>query len=129
MNRIAEINDRFRATLNQELGKVIITRSVNELPLGTKIRLANAVTEYSQFNDIDPHDEHDFGQIQMNGESYYWRIDYYDKDFQYGTYDPGNLSITKRVLTIMHRDDYQSFDACPALFEIAGLFTSEYSTI
>jgi hypothetical protein len=107
MSHIAKINDSFRATLNPKLGKVVITQSINELPLGTKLQLVQAVSEYSQFYaGIDPHDEHDFGLVHMNGEHYCWKIDYYDKNFQYNSHDPGNLSVTKRILTIMHRDDY-----------------------
>ncbi|WP_042467047.1 DUF3768 domain-containing protein, partial [Sphingomonas sp. FUKUSWIS1] len=35
----------------------------------------------------------------------YFKIDYYDAAFQYGSEDPADASITQRVLTIMVRED------------------------
>lgn len=35
----------------------------------------------------------------------YFRIDYYDAALEYGSEDPADASITRRVLTIMLRED------------------------
>ena len=54
----------------------------------------------------DPYNEHDFGSFNHKGEQIYWKIDYYDKNYQYCSEDPSNLSITNRAMTIMLAEEY-----------------------
>ena len=54
----------------------------------------------------DPNNEHDFGSFNHKGEQIYWKIDYYDKNYQYCSEDPSNLSITNRAMTIMLAEKY-----------------------
>ena len=44
--------------------------------------------------------------IKFQNDIYFWKIDYYDINFLYHSPDPSNTSITDRVLTIMHADEY-----------------------
>jgi hypothetical protein len=84
-----------------------MTHGVSELPLDTKARVINAVRSFEQFTaDNDPHREHDFGDIEIDGESYFWKIDYYDFAMDGGSEDPANPEKTTRVLTIMRADEY-----------------------
>lgn len=55
----------------------------------------------------DPYDEHDFGQVEIDGEeAIYWKIDYYaDNTFEYGADEPWKEE-TVRVLTIMLASEY-----------------------
>lgn len=50
--------------------------------------------------------EHDFGSFDYNGEKIYWKIDYYDKSYQYLSENPANPEVTNRVLTVMLADEY-----------------------
>lgn len=105
MNKIAALNDAFRATFRG--GRVMMTASVNALPLEVTATALSKVRSFSAFTrDNDPHGEHDFGSFDHAGHTFFFKIDYYDKECQYGSEDPANPEITTRVLTIMLAEDY-----------------------
>jgi len=102
--RIAELNDSFRKTFRG--GLVVLTRGVEESP--HRDRILQAVREY-QFHGIDgnnPYGENDFGVIVVEGERYYFKIDYYDQCLQCHSPDKADPKVTKRVMTIMKADEY-----------------------
>jgi hypothetical protein len=104
-DRIRVLNDNFRSTFVG--GRVLTTAGVAELPLDTKARLILATQSYTNFSkDNDPHGEHDFGSIEFEGDTYFWKIDYYDLDCRYGSEDPSDPAKTTRVLTIMRAAEY-----------------------
>ena len=104
-DRIKLLNDNFRSSFIG--GQVVMTRGVAELPLDMKARLILAVQSFSNFTkDNDPHREHDFGNFEIEGETYFWKIDYYDLDLKFGSEDPADPEKTARVLTIMRADEY-----------------------
>jgi len=104
-DRIRVLNDNFRSTFVG--GRLQTTAGVAALPIDTKARLLLAVQSFSNFTkDNDPHGEHDFGAIELEGETYFWKIDYYDLDCRYGSEDPSDPEQTTRVLTIMRPDEY-----------------------
>lgn len=103
--KIRFLNDRFRQTFNG--GKVLMTSGVSELPLSEQITLMNLVRTFDDFGeDNDPYGEHDFGKIDFNGEPYFWKIDYYDVDFEGLSPDPTDETVTNRVLTVMLAEEY-----------------------
>ena len=64
MNKIALLNDNFRTTFVG--GRVVVTASVNELPLDVKAQALLKVQTFSAFTaDNDPHGEHDFGSFEI----------------------------------------------------------------
>ncbi|NKE48636.1 DUF3768 domain-containing protein [Roseomonas frigidaquae] len=73
-----------------------------------RARVIEAVQTFSAFTgDNDPHGEHDFGAIDLPGvERVFWKIDYYDPSFEFGSEDPADPKITRRVLTIMLASEY-----------------------
>src|SRR5690348_1780237 len=102
-DRIRVLNDNFRSTFVG--GRVLTTARVAELPVDIKARLLLAVQSFSQFsNDNDPHGEHDFGSIELEGERYFFKLDYYDLDCRCGSEDPSDPAKTMRVMTIMRAD-------------------------
>ncbi|WP_395517722.1 DUF3768 domain-containing protein [Pseudorhizobium flavum] len=54
----------------------------------------------------DPHGEGDFGSVMVEGQKYLWKIDYYDKNMEYGSDDPSDPKVTQRVLSIFRAEDY-----------------------
>jgi hypothetical protein len=56
--------------------------------------------------DNDPHGEHDFVSVVLDGSTYFAKIDYSAPDMQHGSEDPSSRANTVRVLTIMRSDDY-----------------------
>jgi hypothetical protein len=104
-DRIRLLNDNFRTTFVG--GQVVMTRGVAELPLGDKARVVLAVQTFADFNtDNDPHGEHDFGNFELAGENYFFKVDYYSPDLKGGSEDPADPEKTTRVLTIMRADEY-----------------------
>ncbi len=102
---IRVLNDNFRATFIG--GRVLMTAGVDALPIDTKARVLLAVQSFSNFtNDNDPHREHDFGSFEIEGETYFFKIDYYALEMDGGSEDPADPEKTTRVLTIMRADEY-----------------------
>ncbi|WP_246710066.1 DUF3768 domain-containing protein [Rhizobium leguminosarum] len=102
---IRGLNDAFRC--NPTVGRVVITPGVGALSHDQRLTLLRAVVGFGDFNaGNDPYNEHDFGAIEQDGISYFWKIDYYDQDYDMGSPDPANPHVTRRVLTIMRADEY-----------------------
>jgi hypothetical protein len=97
---IRSLNDEFRQTFVG--GRVVMTDGINALPDVIKAQVLSSVRQFTDFTpDDDPHGEHDFGAFEVDGEKFFWKIDYYDKSLEYGSEDPANPDVTTRVLTIM----------------------------
>ena len=103
--RIRELNDAFRRTFSG--GKVVMTASVASLP--DMVR-ANALLEVARFDDFtaenDPHHEHDFGSFELCGRAFFFKVDYFDANMEFGSEDPSDPTKTARVLTLMLAEDY-----------------------
>ena len=105
MNKIALLNDTFRSTFLG--GRVLVTPGVRELSPDTKERLLQEVRVFNTFDaDNDPHGAHDFGSIELEGKTFFFKIDCYDKACEFGSEDPADPEKTTRVLTIMRADEY-----------------------
>lgn len=71
------------------------------------IAAVSAVRAFDAFvADDDPHGEHDFGAFDLSGERLFWKIDCYDKDLAFGSPDPTDPSVTRRILTVMLASEY-----------------------
>lgn len=106
-DRIRELNDRFRTTMLPSLGRVVATQGVMALGDATLHHLVARTRQYQAFNeDNDPYGEHDFGKMVLDGKAFFWEIDYYDTEYEYGSEDPADEQQTRRVLTIMCASEY-----------------------
>jgi hypothetical protein len=104
-DRIRLLNDNFRTTLVG--GRMFMTAGVDALPVDTKARVLLAVQSFDNFTkDNDPYREHDFGSFEIEGETYFFKVDYYALDMDGGSEDPADPEKTTRVLTIMRADEY-----------------------
>ncbi len=103
--KIRAHNDNLRRRLVG--GQVVLTNSVSDLPPPKRMEVIAAVMNFCVFDqENDPHDEHDFGMVDVQGAKYFWKIDYYDQSMEAGSPDPADPEVTKRVLTIMRADEY-----------------------
>jgi hypothetical protein len=103
--RIAVLNDKFRRTFAG--GKVVLTASVAELPAMVKADALHRVAMFNEFTlDNDPSGEHDFGSFELVSRTFFWKIDYFDKNLEFGSEDPADPEKTTRVLTLMLAQDY-----------------------
>jgi hypothetical protein len=102
---IAVLNDTFRRTFSG--GRVLMTCGVSELPDMVKAQAMCAVAAHNTFTeDNDPHGEHDFGSFELCGRQFFWKIDYYDRNAEFGSEDPSDPNQTTRVLTLMLASEY-----------------------
>ena len=105
IKKIRELNDNLRQNFSG--GRVMLTRGVADLPLATRLKIMQKVQSFNNFNPSnDPYSEHDFGAFDLEGVTYFWKIDYYDLNYEYLSIDPSDTTITNRVLTIMLADEY-----------------------
>ena len=103
--RIRELNDTFRTTFTG--GGVMMTSGVAEMKPEARANLITAVRSFDRFDrGNDPHGEHDFGAVEIEGEKFFWKIDYYDLAMSQHSIDAANPEATIRVLTIMYADEY-----------------------
>ncbi|GGN55609.1 hypothetical protein B2G71_19675 [Novosphingobium sp. PC22D] len=107
---LARLNDRCRHGLDRN-ARTVMTRTclgtfagdskVNELVAQAQILAAIRKFVYP----ADDRSEHDRGQIEYQGHTVYFAIDAYDTNLEYGSPDPADASVSRRVMTIMMRDD------------------------
>jgi hypothetical protein len=103
--RIRELNDRFRTTMTG--GRVMMTAGVDALPSDVKAVVIRRVATFADFTpDNDPHQEHDFGSFEVAGRKFFFKIDAYDLNMEFGSEDPADSTKTIRVLTIMLASEY-----------------------
>lgn len=102
---IRYLNDRFRSTFQG--GQVVLSRGIRALPKMDVAAIMLLVSTYDDFTAAnDPYFEHDGASFEYNGKKIIWKIDYYDKDYEYLSPDPADITKTNRVLTIMLADEY-----------------------
>lgn len=105
MTDIKTLNDNLRKSLIG--GRVILTQGINTKIPTDIARILAKVRNFDNFTpDNDPYGEHDFGSFEYKGEKIFWKIDYYNKNYQYLSEDPSNPDVTNRVLTVMLADEY-----------------------
>lgn len=95
-NAIAAKNDLLRKTLGC---RVVVTAALHHSP--KKDAVVAAVREFDAFTpDNDPYGEHDCAFLEVDGEQFYFKFDYYDDNYEFYQED-GN-----RVLAIGFASDY-----------------------
>lgn len=105
--RIRLLNDTFRKRPGLGLGKVVLTRGVVTMPPGFARKALEAVQHFDAFDRAnDPNGEHDFVSVEVDGHRVFGKIDYLDREMEYGSPDPANPDVTTRVLTVMLADEY-----------------------
>ena len=103
--RIAMQNDDFRHTF--EGGTVVTTTGLRAQGDVFVVRALRSVKTFGNFNaGDDPYSEHDFGAFALDGHKLFWKIDYYDPTMEYGSDDPADPAVTRRLLTVMMAQEW-----------------------
>lgn len=103
---IRRLNDQFRR-FGIGNGRVTFTLGIHDQGLGFTGDVIDAVRDFEAFDrDNDPHGEHDFGALTVDGQRIFFKIDYYDLDLQGHSPDAADPEVTHRVLTIMLASEY-----------------------
>jgi Protein of unknown function (DUF3768). len=104
-DRIRTLNDDLRQHLLG--GRAVITPGVAALGQQAVDRIIKTIAVYNDFcHANDPHEEHDFGSFQADGQTIFFKIDYFDTTLTYHSPDPSDPCVTERVITIMLADEY-----------------------
>jgi Protein of unknown function (DUF3768) len=105
-NRIRDLNDRFRR-LRQGNGRIFVTAGIQARGPVFVAEAICAVRAFDSFSpDNDPHGEHDFGAVNVDGTRVFWKIDYFDPTLSHGSEDPADETKTCRVLSVMLAQEY-----------------------
>ena len=105
--RIRDLNDAFRKTLDPTLGRMVLTAGVSALPSDVRAMAIRKVATFDAWSaDNDPHGEHDFGNFDLAGRKFFFKVDYYDPSLDAGSADPADPAKTTRVLTLMLAEEY-----------------------
>lgn len=104
--KIRKLNDEFRKNLISKTGiiywKLILTKWVLWFSEYQQIKIIKKAIAFNKFTeDNDPYGEHDFWTIEIYWTKFFWKIDYYDKNCEYGSLDPSDEKKTTRVMTIL----------------------------
>src|SRR4051812_35217994 len=102
---IRTLNDHLRRDFSS--GIAFMTPGVAALGVAAAERIFKTIAVFDDFCQAnDPHQEHDFGSFEAEGETVFFKIDYYDKALTMHSPDPANPAVTTRVITIMLAEEY-----------------------
>src|ERR1700687_41604 len=103
--RIRALNDELRQNL--AAGVAVMTPGIAALGREAVDRIVKTIALFDDFcHANDPYEEHDFGSFEADGQSIFFKIDYYDRTLTFHSPDPSDPSVTERIITIMLADEY-----------------------
>ena len=103
--RIRALNDQLRQNFAD--GIAVMTPGVAALGAEAVARIVKTIAVFDDFcHANDPHEEHDFGSFEADGQMIYFKIDYFDQNLSMHSPDPADPSVTHRVITIMLAEEY-----------------------
>ena len=102
---IRTLNDQLRRDFS--FGLAMMTPGVAALGAAAAERIFRTIAVFEDFcHANDPHQEHDFGSFKAEGQTIFFKIDYYSKDMTMHSPDPSDPTVTQRVITIMLAEEY-----------------------
>src|SRR3984893_3289755 len=103
--RIRALNDELRADFAE--GMAVMTPGIAALGPEAVERIVKTIAVVDNFcHANDPHEEHDWGRFEPDGNKILFKIDYYDKGLSCHSPDPADPSVTQRVITVMLAEEY-----------------------
>jgi len=103
--KIRALNDAFRKTFWG--GRVLMTAGVAALEAPVRNAVVRKIKAFDAFDDgNDPWGEHDFVSIEHDGQTFFAKIDYYDRKLEAHSEDAADPEKTCRVMTIMLAEEH-----------------------
>ena len=87
--RIRALNDQLRQNFAD--GIAVMTPGVAALGAEAVERIVKTIAVFDDFcHANDPHEEHDFGSFEADGQTIYFKIDYFDRELSMHSPDPAD---------------------------------------
>ncbi len=103
--KIRTLNDALRKTFPG--GKVMMTAGVAALDEVAQRAVFGKIQAFAEFDDDnDPWGEHDFVSVEHDGQTFFAKIDYYDRKLEAHSEDAADPEKTCRVMTIMLAEEH-----------------------
>ena len=103
--KIRALNDAFRKTFWG--GRVMMTTGVGALENPVRNAVVEKIKAFDAFDDNnDPWGEHDFVSVEHDGQTFFAKIDYYDRKLEAHSEDATDPEKTCRVMTIMLAEEH-----------------------
>lgn len=111
---IAEQNDMFRKSAcgyrNGESGpegKLVMTQGVAAEGTDFHRELLECIARFDNFTfDNDPAGWHEFGSVEVDNKTVWFKIDLYDEAYEMGSAVPHKPDRTRRVMTLLFPNEY-----------------------
>ena len=100
-----------------------MTAGVYALPDMVKATALQKVATFDAFtHHNDPYGEHDFGSFELCGRKFFWKIEYYDRDMQYGSEDgPASPSAAPRSTACLQIAAHEEHSVSRGCAEACGV--------
>jgi hypothetical protein len=103
--KIRALNDAFRKSFRG--GRVMMTAGVAALEARARNAVVEKIRNFDAFDDDnDPWGEHDFVSVELDGQTFFAKIDYYDRKLEAHSEDAADPEKTCRVMTIMLAEEH-----------------------
>ena len=100
--RIRALNDGLRQNFAE--GLAVITPGIAAFGAEAVARIVKTIAVFDDFcHANDPFEEHDFGALDVDGHTIFFKIDLYEEP---NVKDPNGTSVVNRVITIMLAEEY-----------------------
>ena len=105
--KIRALNDAFRKTFWG--GRVLMTAGVAALENPVRNAVVEKIKAFDAFDDDnDPWGEHDFVSVEHDGQTFFAKINYYDRKLEAHSEDAADPEKTCRVMTIMLAEEHRN---------------------
>ncbi len=99
--------DRLHAQIHQKVSAIVFTHAVALMPLAEQLSVRETAKTLNALDEEgDSHDEHDFGEFEVGGEWYCWKIDLDDPALEPTSEDAPEPDHRAHVMTILFADEY-----------------------
>ena len=99
--------DQLHAPIHQRVSAIMFTHAVALMPLAEQLSVRETVKTLNALDEEgDSCGERDFGEFEVDGEWYCWKIDLDDPALELASEDAREPGLGAHVMTILFADEY-----------------------